>query len=300
MRRKNPNNSEYNEQTLARRRREEKRMQVYKIRRQAKGRVSLFKNLVALFKLACIIGVLFLISKLLVLPAWYLPSDIFERYPSANLKIIGADIVSEKQVVDELKKMPVPSIPLYLIKTREYEKKLEELSPVKKVFIRRFWLPARLEVNIEEKTPMITIAPTPRAPDIAAIAEDTSLIEKKYLPIDKNKYPTYKVLTYEDYTQWKEKDIRSLHLLMKMVETFTKDKVIYVDLRKKDDIYIQLSTIRIRLGEINSTTVDRIKRLTGLIPEIESKHLKNKIEFIDLKWDKTTLRLKNKEVYNLN
>jgi len=225
---------------------------------------------------------------------WYLPADTFNNYPSKNLYIRGNKITPTEKIIKSLKQIPLPNQPIYTINTIPYEKEIEILPPVKKAFIRRYWLPARFEVTIEEEVPVILISPAPNAPDIAALTLEGKIIPKEYLPIEDARYPIYKILTYDDYSKWSKSEIKSLQTLAERIEDFSQEKLLYLDIRNKNDVFAQLETIKIRIGELNSTLKDRIERLTSIMPQIEN--LKHQTDYVDIRWDNTTyLKKKTKE-----
>ena len=246
-----------------------------------------------LIKILSILFILWLSSRIMISKYWFLPQNTFETYPNKNLVIIGNKMTPNDKILNSLKTVSDTKKPIYLINTVAYEKELEKLSPVKKAFVRRYWLPARFEVTIEEQIPVLTIAPNPTAPEIAAITADGRVITKDYLPINSAKYRTYKILTYDDYATWTSHEIVSLNILAERIENFSKEKLLYLDIRNKNDVYAQLETIKIRIGELNSTLKQRIERLTSIMPQIEN--LKRSTDYVDLRWDNTTyLKKKSK------
>ena len=68
------------------------------------------------------------------------------------------------------------------------------------------------------------------------------------------------------------------------VENYSGEKVEYIDYRKTNDVYIKIKSSNIRLGALDSTVFERIKRIYTILPQITN--LKGKIRYIDLSWDK--------------
>ena len=182
----------------------------------------------AFLKILSILLLFWLSSRLMICSFWYLPENIFDVYPSKHLKIIGNKITPNTKVIWALKKIPLENKPLYLINTIPFEEEIEKLSPIKKAFVRRYWLPARFEVTLEEEIPVLTLAPAPNAPEIAAITTDGKVITREYLPIKTNFYKTYKVLTYDDYSKWSKKEILSLKVLAQRIEDYSYYSRMYV------------------------------------------------------------------------
>ena len=256
-----------------------------KKREQKRIKNTIFKTHTFL-KYLLIIFLLWCSSRIAIMHYWYLPQDSFQKYPNEHLKIIGNKITPEKEIIDTMKKIPIEEKPIYLINTTNYEKQIEQLSPVKRAFVRRYWLPARFEVTIEEEIPLLTISPNPNAPEIAAITKEGRVISKNYLPVPEKANRTYKILTYDDYTKWSKDEIIFLKTLAQRIEDFSDEKLLYLDIRNKKDVYAQLESIKIRIGEFNSTLKDRIERLNSIMPQIEN--LKRQTDYIDIRWDNTT------------
>lgn len=269
------------------------KMRYYKEKRTQKRIKNTISKTQLIIKILLIFSILWLTSRLLISNQWYLPNEIFSHYPNKNLKIIGNKTTPEQKILNSLKRIPIEKKPLYLINTIPYEKEIEKLTPVKKAFVRRYWLPARLEITIDEEIPIITISPTPTAKEIAAITLDGKIIEKEYLPINPKHYKTYKILTYADFKNWNKSDLISLKIIAQRIEDFSGEKLLYLDIRNKNDVYAQLETIKIRIGELNSTLKERIERLSTIMPQIEN--LKTQTDYVDIRWDNTTyLKKKSK------
>ena len=175
-----------------------------------------------------------------------------------------------------------------MYRTDEIEENLKSLPPVENVYIRRFWFPARLQIIIQEDTPLITIAPDEKVEPIAFFTKTGKLIGRDYLPLDKS-FKTIKVLTDgtqgDDYRHWDMAKIELIEKLAKTIKSGTKVPLEYIDLRTPNDVYIQLKDIRIRLGELDDTAPDRVKRLPSIMPQVQT--LDKKIKYIDLRWKDT-------------
>lgn len=258
------------------------KMKYFKRKRNQKRIKNAINQTHFLLKILSIIAVLWLTSRLAILPNWYLPQDAFDKYPSKHLRIISNNLTPNEKILKKLKSIPMENKPIYMIDTAPYENAIKELNPIKKAFVRRYWLPARLEITLEEEIPVLTIAANQNAPEVAALTVDGNIITKEYLPINP-KYTTYKVLTYDDYSKWTKKEINSLHILAQRLEDYSGEKLLFLDIRNKNDVYAQLETLKIRIGELNTTLNARIERLSSIMPEIED--LKSVTEYLDLRWE---------------
>lgn len=230
------------------------------------------------------------------LPQWHLNKNIFVSYPNKYVEIEGNKIVSAGQIFAKLKNVKLPNLPVYLVNTKPVENKILELSPVKKVFIRRYWFPARLRIVLDERTPVLSITPTPKIEPIAVFTNDDGVIKilgKEYLPMPSSK-ETYKIITYDQFSLWKPKLIKYLTDLAFYIETSSNEKLEYIDLRNPDDVFIQLKDVKLRIGQISgSTTFSNVVKVIPVLPE--ALKTKNEIEYIDLRWDNVSIKLKDKE-----
>ena len=160
------------------------------------------------------------------------------------------------------------------------------MQPIKRVYVRRFWLPARLNIIIEERTPVFLITPKLDSEPISAITDDGVLIDREYMPISP-KFITYKIITYgvrgDDYEKWNKQRVDEILKLIKSFESYSGQKVEYVDLRNPNDVYVKLEKVLVRFGEINETALKRAKWIAAILPETEK--FKQKIKYIDLRWE---------------
>ena len=169
----------------------------------------------------------------------------------------------------------------------DLKESIKHLEPVQDVYIRRFWFPARLQIIIIERTPILTISPEVNVAPIAFFSVDGTLIGREYMPLDAT-YKTWLVLTYgtkDDYRSWDESKVRIFRTIAQSVEDLSGEPVEYIDYKDPDDIYIKIPTVNIRLGKISTTTMNRIARLPSLLPQV--KMLNKKVKYIDLRWEET-------------
>ena len=80
------------------------------------------------------------------------------------------------------------------------------------------------------------------------------------------------------------KKIKEIEHIVKDVETYSNEKVEYIDARNPNDVFVKIHTINIRLGVLDSTVYERIKRIYTILPQIAD--VDSKIQYIDLSWDK--------------
>jgi cell division septal protein FtsQ len=243
------------------------------------------------YKLFLIFGMLFLCYFIYNIPQWRLPADAFDNLKSPSLEILNNHIVPSQKILYALRRNQVPQQPLFLVKTDDLKKSIKQLEPIQDVYIRRFWFPARLQIIVIERTPIVTITPNIDVPPIAFFSANGKLIGREYMPLDDD-YDTVLVVTYgtgDDYRNWDTTKVKNFKRLSDLIEMETGEKVEYIDYRNPKDVYIKIPTTSIRIGSINPSTYDKIGRLPTLLPQV--KMINKKVKYIDLRWDSNYIKL---------
>lgn len=257
-----------------------------------------FIRLRAFARVFAVALLLVFIQIIIDLPQWYLDKNIFVSYPNDFLEIEGTGIVSKKQIFAKLKDIKIPHEPVYLTNTKNIEEALLELTPVKKVFIRRYWFPARLRIVIDERTPVLSVAPTPKVKTTAVFTDDNGsvrILDREFLPLPASK-KTYKIITYDKFSEWKTNQIQYIEKFAYYIENTIGQAPEYIDIRNPDDVFVQLKEVRLRLGVINGDKIfDNIAKVVPVLPE--AMKIKEDIEYIDLRWDNVSIKLKDKRKY---
>lgn len=221
------------------------------------------------------------------MPQWYLPKDSFKKVAGTSVEIINNSIVKPQMIFALLKNTEVPNVPIYMAKTEHIRKEIKKLPPVKEVYIRRYAFPARLQIILKERVPVITISPDLKVQPVAAFSEDGVIMKKEFLPLDKN-IKTILVLSYgnkgDDYTKWNAAKIHQIEEMVNYIETYSKEKVEYVDMRNPFDVYVKIKTVNIRLGRLDESLYKRIERLPSILPQV--KLVDSKVKYLDLRWEK--------------
>lgn len=249
----------------------------------------------ALLRFIIIVAILFLTVKLVKTSHWYVDQNAFKTPHNQALQIIGNEITPDYKILSSMRKVELQNKPIYLVNTKPMEEEILKIDTIKRVYIRRFWFPGRFRIMVEERKPILVIAPSETVPPIAFFTEGGKLIGREYLPF-KKKFDTILVLTYgikgDDYTHWTESKVKTLERLTQEVEQISGEKVKYLDLRNPKDGYIQLETIKLRIGDTDPSVFKRIKAISAILPQIKS--FKSKIKYIDLRWEETNyLKLGN-------
>ncbi|MGN0006171.1 MAG: cell division protein FtsQ/DivIB [Candidatus Gastranaerophilaceae bacterium] len=255
-----------------------------------KKRIAVRASKPLLFLRALFIAlIIFAGYKLLSLPMWYYPKDMFKTVKNKNFAIMGTYITPNDKVLAVMRKVQMPKVPLYMLDVKAFEDRISEIETVKSVHVRRYWLPARLQIVIEDKRPILIIAPDEKAKPAAFFVEGATLLSADLLPKDVKKYPL-KVLTTgsdpkDNFIKWKEERIDSLLYLAGRAAEYTGSEVEYIDIRNPNDVYIKTKPVLIRLGEMNDTAYTRLASITTILPNLSK--IEQKIKYVDLRWDVT-------------
>lgn len=223
--------------------------------------------------------------KLLKVHQWYLSKNVFESFNNSSLEILNNKIVPSYKILAALRRTDLPNVPIYRLETDEIKKNILQIEPIENVFIRRFWFPARLQIIVEERVPVLTISPAANVAPIAFFAKGGKLIGRDYMPLPKS-FNTILVLSYgtrgDDYHNWDNEKIQLIEKVARSVEANSNERVEYVDVRAPRDVYIKIKTANIRLGELDDAIFERINRIPSILPQV--KTLDKKIKYIDLRW----------------
>lgn len=268
-----------------------RRLKQAKLQRQIRKSQRRLTRLRAFYKIFLVLGTIALCLLILKMPQWRLPSNAFDSLTSPSLEIINNRIVPSQKILSALRRNQVPTQPIFLVKTDNLKKSITQLEPIQNVYIRRFWFPARLQIIIIERTPIITIAPNLDVPPIAFFSLDGKLIGREYMPLSED-YETVSVITYgsgDDYRNWDVTKVNDFRKLAQLVEHETGEKVEYIDYRDPKDVYIKIPTVNIRLGSLNPGVFNKVQKLPSILPQV--KKINKKVKYIDLRWDTNYLKL---------
>lgn len=259
---------------------------VRKSRKVRKGRKkqTAFRKTFRFFMTIFLVLALVYVSKM---PQWYLDKNAYTTVKNNTIIIENNKIVKPHRILAFLKLHKVPEKPIYMMKTAEIERDIKKLPPVKDVYIRRYAFPARLQIIVKERMPVISIAPGENLPAVAAYTKDGVLIGHEFMPL-RSDIKTIKVLSYgnkgDDYTKWDVNKINEIEKIVKYVSLYSKEPVEYIDLRNPQDVYVKIKTVNVRLGKLDGTVYERMKRIPSILPQV--KLVDAKVKYLDLSWEK--------------
>ena len=258
------------------------------VKNENKKRITVRSSKPLLFLRALIIAIIvFCGYKILVSQKWYYPQGMFNSVTNKNFTIVGTYITPKEKILQVMQKVEIPKIPLYMLDVKAYEDRISEIETVKSVFIRRYWFPARMQIVIEDKKPVLMIAPNENAKPAAFFVEGGVLLNADLLPADKNVYPL-KILTTgsdpnDNFINWKEDRINQLIELADKAALYSGEDVEYIDIREKDNIFIKIKSVLIDLGELDDYAYSRLKTISSILPSLNK--IDKEIEYVDLRWN---------------
>ena len=282
---------------------QKRRLKVNKIKRQIATNRANLQRIRVLLSLIMIVAISYSGIKILKMPQWYIDSSKLAKADTSVLKIQGNVITPDYKIINMVRQTQLPYTQIFRLDTSELEENIKQLQPVKKVYVRRYWFPARLQITIEERIPAFLLAPNLDSEPNSALSSDGVLIDHDYLPFNSNikakKLLTYGVRNGHDEV-WDKKKVEEILKLTKAMEAYSGLSVVYIDIRNQKDVYIMLDDYLIRFGEINDSAISRAKRIASILPA--AKKNADKLKYIDLRWeDSCYLRLEGvKEQRNEN
>ena len=257
-----------------------KKREIRRVRRTQ----GVFRNFLRFVLTVLLLMAFVYISKM---PQWYLDKRVFTTTGNNSVVIYNNNIVKSYRILALLKASEVPEVPIYMANTAAIEKQIKSLAPVEDVYIRRYAFPARLQIILKERVPVLTISPDVKVPPVVAFTKDGRIIGKEFLPLDK-KFKTILVLSYgnkgDDYTKWNAKKVQQIEKIVKYVETYSKEPIEYIDFRNPDDVFVKIKTVPIRIGKIDENVFKRIERIPSILPQV--KLVDSKVKYLDLSWEK--------------
>ena len=260
-----------------------------KVRSSRRKQTALRKT----FRFFMTIFLLVILGYVSKLPQWYLPKNTFTAVNN-NIIIKNNKIVKSNRILAFLKLHKVPDKPIYMLRTDDIEKDIKKLRPIKEVYIRRYAFPARLQIIVKERNPILSIALDENSPIVGAFAEDGVLIGHEFMPLSPD-IKTIKVITKyggeDSYTKWTLAKVQKIQKIAEEIELYAEEPLEYIDIRNPNDIYAKVKTTKIRVGKPDGSVFERIKRIPSILPKI--KLINTKVQYLDISWEKVNyLKLK--------
>lgn len=265
------------------------------LRKKKKKRSRVKMLLRLLLFIILISGIYFFVT----LPGWYLKSDTFSKPDGKTVEIVNNNIVPLNILYNSLRDLRVYNIPIFIMPVYPIKHELYKIPAIKSVYVRRYGFPARIQIIVRERIPMAVIKPDLNQIPVAFATTDNVIVTNKNFMHFAESDATLKILTKnpEFRKDWTIEKIQYIDKIAKAVETYSKEKVEYVDMRNPNDVYIKIQSTNIRLGVLDSSVFERIKRIGTILPELNK--VDEKIKYVDLSWDKVNyLKIQSDENKN--
>lgn len=264
------------------------------IERKIRKKRKKINRLKAFVRFVTLIILLFLAYKFVKLSGWYLPVDTFKKADNSRIEILNNKIVPEYVISNAIKNVEVPKLPIFLMQVTPIKKEIFKIPVIKNLYVRRYGFPARIQIIVMERTPIAVIKTDLKAKPTAFFTSDGILITNKQYMNLSDVESVLKILTTSENIKkdLSVKNVEYIEKIVKAVETYSNEKVEYIDMRIPNDVYVKIKTTSIRLGALDSSVFERIKRIYTILPQIQD--VDSQIKYIDLSWDKVNyLKLKN-------
>ena len=157
---------------------QKRRLKVNKIKRQIATNRANLQRIRVLLSLIMIVAISYSGIKILKMPQWYVDSSKLAKADTSVLKIQGNVITPDYKIINMVRQTQLPYTQIFRLDTSELEENIKQLQPVKKVYVRRYWFPARLQITIEERTPAFLLAPNLDSDPTSALSSAGVLIDQ--------------------------------------------------------------------------------------------------------------------------
>ena len=228
------------------------------------------------------------------LPQWYIKPDAFSKPDGKTVEIINNKIVPTKIIYDNLKGINIRHIPIFLMPVKSVKHEIFKIPVIKRIYVRRYGFPARIQIIVRERIPVAVIKTNLKEKPVAFMTSDGVLVtNRNYMSLAESS-STIRILAKNPRfdKDWTVKRIEYMEKIVKAVEAYSSERVHYIDVRNPNDVFVRIDTTSIRLGVLDSTVFERIKRIYTILPQIDE--VDGQIKYIDLSWDKVNyIKLQN-------
>lgn len=263
------------------------------IERKIRKKRRKINRLKAFLRFVVLVVMIFLSYHFIKLPQWYLPKDAFAKHDGHTVEVVNNNIVPSSVIYDRLKNIQVSQVPIFFMKVKPIKQELFKIPVIKNIYVRRYGFPARVQIILREREPIAVIKTDLKAKPVAFFTSDGILIPNMQYMALANTSSMLKILTSTPQLgkTWTVNKVREVEKIVKAVESYSGEKVEYIDMRKPNDVFVKIQTTSIRLGALDSSVFERIKRIYTILPQIQE--VDSQVKYIDLSWDKVNyLKLK--------
>ena len=266
----------------------QKERQLRKKKKKLKKLKTFLRFILFWILIGCIYG-------LFILPGWYLREDAFSKPDGQTIEIVNNKIIPLNILYNSLREISVKHLPIFIMPITDIKRELKKNPAIKEIYVRRYGFPARIQIIVRERIPMAVIKTDINKIPVAFVTTDNVMVTNKNFMHLAESDSTLRIIVKnpEFRKDWNVERVKYIDKIAKEVETYSGEKVRYVDMRNPNDVYIKIDSTTIRLGVLDSSVFERIKRIYTILPELNN--VDEKIKFVDLSWDKVNyLKLQNK------
>lgn len=259
------------------------------------------KNIKKFLRFLLFVGIILSIYCVITLSGWYLNSNAFKDSKSKSIEIVNNKLTNETLIYKSLENIKIKKIPIFMLSTTPMKKAILKIPVIKNVYIRRYGFPARLLIIVKERTPMAVLKTDLSKLPIAFVTTDGMMIKDAIYMQKAQNNDTLIILVKNQKLdeEWEAKRVEFIEKIAKSVEAYSSERVEYIDMKNPNDVFVKIETTNIRLGVLDSTVFERIKRIYTILPQIDE--VEGTIKYIDLSWDKVNyLKMQNKNEQNIN
>ena len=240
---------------------------------------TLLRFLLFIFMISCI-------YVFVTLPGWYLKDDTFSKPDEQTVEIVNNKIIPKNILYNSLKELKIPHIPIFIMPVAQIKHELYKIPAIKKVYVRRYGFPARIQIIIKERIPIAVIKPdVNKIPVAFATADNVVVTNKNFMHLAQSDNTLVIITKNPEFRKdWTIEKFLYILKIAKTVETYSKEKVQYVDMNNPNDVYVKINSANIRLGLLDSSVFERIKKIYTILPQLNN--VDETIKYIDLSWDK--------------
>ncbi len=267
--------------------------------RQIRKKRKKLNSLKRMLRFLFFIGMVILIYEFVLYSGWYLAPDSFKKPGNNSVQIVNNKLTPQSIIYNSLSGIKIHKTPIFMMRVSPIKKAILKIPVVKSVYIRRYGLPARLLIIVRERVPMVVIKTDLSKQPVAFVTTDGVMVKDKNFMANAQNNETLVILVKNKNLdkEWNSKKIEYIEKIAKSVETYSDERVEYIDMRNPNDVFVKIETTNIRLGVLDSTVFERVKRIYTILPQIDG--VDGTIKYIDLSWDKVNyLKMQNKEEQN--
>ena len=115
---------------------QKRRLKANKIRRKIASTRAQLQRIRVLLALLMTVAIGAFYYFVLKMPQWYIDTEKLMKADSSVLKIQGNVITPEYKIIDMIRQAKLPRTQIFRLDTKELEKNISRLQPIKKVYIR--------------------------------------------------------------------------------------------------------------------------------------------------------------------